>query len=354
MQIVQDFRALHTVPELDRTLPKTIAYIQNSLSRLSCRVFSPTEGSLCAFFDFGQAEALAFRADMDALPISEQTGLPWQSRHPGVMHACGHDGHCAMLLELARQINGQTGSKYNCLLIFQPAEETAGGAEALCKSGILEQYRVRCVFGLHLWPGLSKGRLFSKPGVLMSQGCGITVGFTGKSAHIARFWEGADALDAACGFYRLCRHFTSRNRLVKFGRLTGGTAGNVLCDKAELQGSLRTLKSHEKAQKKLTALCKAFARRTGCQGQIQFGRGYPAVRNCPHLLHAAKKGFPIHALKNAFFTTDDFSCYQCRVPGLYCLLGLGDTPPLHSDRFCFDESLLWVGADFYLSLFESL
>lgn len=354
MQIVQDYRALHTIPELDRTLPKTIAYIQNSLSALPCRVFSPTEGALCAFFDFGHAEAIAFRADMDALPILEETGLSWQSRHPGVMHACGHDGHCAILLELARRVSKRKELKYNCLLLFQPSEETSGGAEELCNCGIFEQYQVRCIFGLHLWPGLPKGKLFSRGGVLMSQGCGLTVRFLGKSAHIARFQEGADALDAAARFCHLTRHLTNRHQLVKFGKLSGGTAGNILCDHAELQGSLRTFRDCEKAQKKLTALCRAVARRTGCQGQIVFQRGYPAVWNCPHLFGAVKSAFPMHSLKKACFTTDDFSCYQQQVPGLYCLLGIGETPPLHSSRFAFDEGVLNIGADFFLSLFQNL
>ena len=103
MQITQDRRALHRIPELDRDLPKTFAYLKHALSGLRCRVFAPMEGALCAFFDFGKETAIAFRSDADALPIGEKTGLSFSSLHPGRMHACGHDGHMAVALELARR-----------------------------------------------------------------------------------------------------------------------------------------------------------------------------------------------------------------------------------------------------------
>lgn len=354
LQIVQDFRYLHTIPEPDRELPKTTAYIRESLMILGCRVFSPTEGSVCAFFDFSREEALAFRADMDALPIPERTGLPWQSRHPGMMHACGHDGHCAILLELARRLSRQQSLPHNILLIFQPAEETTGGAEALCGAGVLEQYRVRYIFGLHLWPGLPAGRICSRSGVLMSRGTGVTVRFTGKSAHIARWRQGADALLACCRFLVRAEKRNSRSWLLKFGSVAGGTAGNILCGKAELQGSLRTLCRHEQVQKKLTALCRAAARRTGCQGQVIFQPGYPAVENPAFLFKKVKRLWPIGPVPHPCFTAEDFSRYQQRVPGVFFLLGVGDTPPLHSDSFSFDEAVLKTGADFFFHLASAL
>ena len=128
MQLFEDRQALHRIPELDRALPKTMEYLQNSLSGLKCRVFSPMEGALCAWFDFGAKTAIAFRSDADALPIQEQTKLPYASCHSGRMHACGHDGHMAILLELARRLNEAENMEHNILLVFQPAEETTGGA----------------------------------------------------------------------------------------------------------------------------------------------------------------------------------------------------------------------------------
>ena len=134
MQIIADRRALHRIPEIDRELPKTLAYLVESLKHTSCRVFSPADGALCAFFDFGQNHAIAFRADMDALPIEEKSGVDFASAHPGNMHACGHDGHMAILLELARRLSDKPALSHNVLLIFQPAEETIGGALSICES----------------------------------------------------------------------------------------------------------------------------------------------------------------------------------------------------------------------------
>ena len=120
-------RALHCIPELENHLPKTCAFVKAQLQGLGCTVTEPIEGAVCAFFDEGKEDTLAFRADMDALPITEQTGLPFSSEHPGKMHACGHDGHTAMLLGLAKTVAARHGTlRYNVLLVFQPAEENPG------------------------------------------------------------------------------------------------------------------------------------------------------------------------------------------------------------------------------------
>ena len=117
MQIIEDRRALHRIPELGRDLPKTVEYLENSLRKLDCTLLYPLEGSVCAFFDFGAKTAVAFRADEDALPVTERSGAGYASIHPGQMHACGHDGHMAILLELARRINGKKNMNRNILLV---------------------------------------------------------------------------------------------------------------------------------------------------------------------------------------------------------------------------------------------
>ena len=162
MQLTDDRRALHRIPELDRNLPQTMEYLRSALENLNCKVFSPMDCSLCAFFDFGKKDAIAFRADADALPIQEKNKVPYASTHPGVMHACGHDGHMAILLELARRLSEKKDLPHNVLLVFQPAEETTGGAKDLCATGVFRSHKVLAIFGLHLWPQLPEGVIASR------------------------------------------------------------------------------------------------------------------------------------------------------------------------------------------------
>ena len=155
MSVVDHRRALHRIPELDNQLPETLQLVRSVLATLPCRVFSPITGSVCAWFDAGKSDAVAFRADLDALPVPEATGLPYASVHPGRMHACGHDAHTAMILTLAEYAAEHLAElPRNVLFLFQPSEETTGGAGKLCETGVLERHRVRRIFGIHLWPGL--------------------------------------------------------------------------------------------------------------------------------------------------------------------------------------------------------
>ena len=201
MQIIEDRRALHRVPELDKDLPYTISYLREKLEGLKCKVFSPMPGAVCAFFDFGAKEAIAFRAEADALPIVERTNVSYASRHLGRMHACGHDGHMAILLELARRLSVKEGLRYNVLLVFQPAEETTGGARDICKTGLFKLYKVQAIFALHLWPGLEAGVIGCRKHEMMARTCEVKVDIYGKTTHIAKLDQGIDALNAGVDFY---------------------------------------------------------------------------------------------------------------------------------------------------------
>ncbi len=360
MQIITDRRALHQIPELDFFLPKTMAYLKTALEGLNCQVFSPTESALCAWFDFGAPTAIAFRSDADALPILEKTGAPYASTHQGQMHACGHDGHMAMALELARRLSKKKQLPHNVLLIFQPAEETTGGAKPICDTGILETCHVAAIFGLHLWPGLAAGTIFSRKNEMMARSCEVTVDIYGKSAHIAKAKEGIDALMAGTEFYRRAVAMEQALpetifRLLKFGKFQSGTVRNALSAHTHIEGSLRAFQDEifDSLAAGLDRIANEVEESYGCTITVHKSSGYPAVLNPGDLYDRAAKCVDFASLELPSMTAEDFSWYQRRVPGLFFFLGIGDTPALHADTFDFDETILQKGADFLEALAEN-
>ena len=360
MNIRDDRRALHRIPELDRNLPETFAYLNGVLSKLNCRVFSPVAGSLCAYFDFGKEKAIAFRADADALPITEKTGTVYTSRHEGCMHACGHDGHMAILLELARRLNEKQHLPHNVLLVFQSAEETTGGARDICDSGVFTQYNVKAIFGLHLWPGLEAGVVASRCQELMARSSEVNVDIYGKSAHIAKACEGIDALMAATTFYQKAMEMEQKLpnsvfRLLKFGKFQSGTVRNALSAHTHMEGSLRAFQDEvfDGLAAGLADIGRAVEAEYGCTVKLHLSDGYPAVMNPPELFDRVRSILPFRELESPCMTAEDFSWYQKTLSGLLFFLGLGDVPALHTDTFDFDEEILLKGADFFEKLAET-
>ena len=361
MQIYNDRHALHRIPELELDLPLTQGYLKQALSGLSCQVFSPLGSALCAWFDFGAEETIAFRADMDALPITEKTGADYASIHPGNMHACGHDGHMAILLELARRLDRKVALPHNVLLIFQPGEESPGGAKGICDTGVLEWYRVKAIFGLHLWPGLTKGKVFSRRNELMARASEVTLDIYGKSAHIAKAAEGVDALMAGAEFYTRAMDL-ERNlpdgvfRLLKFGKFHSGTVRNALSAHTHLEGSLRAFQDavFEGLAEGLHTIAEEVEASYGCTVKLHFSDGYPAVMNPEWLFDRVAETVDFEVLEEPCMTAEDFAWYQKYVPGMFFFLGLGDAPALHADTFDFEESVLVRGADFFEKLAEDL
>ncbi len=357
MQIITDRRCLHRIPELEDRLPKTVAYLESSLAPLGCQVFSPMQGSLCAWFDFGKDTAIAFRADCDALPIEEKSGVCFASTHPGCMHACGHDGHMAILLELARRLKEKKHLPHNVLLVFQPSEETTGGAERLCDTGIFEKHAVKAIFALHLWPGLEAGVIASRKNEMMARSCEVTVEISGRSAHIAKAGQGLDALAAGVAFYDRAMALEKALpedifRLLKFGHMESGTVRNAISAHTRLEGSLRAFQDgvFEQLQDGLWTIGRQVAEQTGCHVEITLNNGYPAVMNPPALFDKAMACSPFAVLQSPSMTAEDFSFYQKRLPGMLFFLGLGDTPALHAADFAFDDAILLKGADFFEAL----
>jgi len=331
-------RQLHQIPELDRDLPKTTAYLRSVLQTTGAELFTPCEGALCAYFDLGKAQTTAFRADMDALPLQEQTGASYASAHNGRMHACGHDGHMAILLALSQNLSK---SKYNVLLIFQPAEETSGGATAICQSRVLEKYHVARIYALHLWPGLEKHTIAASERGMMARSSEVTVEFFGKSVHIAKANEGKDALLAAADFATRAKKLEF-DGILGFGRLQSGRVRNALSDHSVLEGTLRC---HDDAV--FADICEKL-RDLDPEAKVHISEGYPPIHNDPQLLAQAKSLFPIVEAEPSYLT-DDFSEFLRVVPGIYFRLGIGDGT-LHSPQFDFDEEVLQTGLKLFTAL----
>ena len=358
-QIVLDRRALHRIPELDKDTPKTLAYLQSSLSGLDCKVFSPAQSALCAYFDFGADTTIAFRSDTDALPLTEVTGAEYASTHPGKMHACGHDGHMAILLELARRLDRMKSCKNNVLLVFQPAEESGGGAKDICDSGVFAQYGVRAIFGLHVWAGMEKGTLWSCVGPMMIRSSSMLIDVCGRSVHVSESWLGLDALAAGAEVYRRIMALDhslppDTKRLIKIGKFHSGTVGNAVSAHTEIRGTLRAYEDDLffSLREKIYGICAAVEAETGCRVKVDISEGYPAVWN-PQALHdAVKKIVEFHPLPKPSMGAEDFAWYQRYLPGMFFFLGVGEAPAAHSTNFDFDDSVLSCGADFFQTLAE--
>ncbi len=356
-QIIADRRALHRIPELDRDLDRTLSYLRSALKGLRCRLFSPIPNSLCAWFDNGAETSIAFRSGMDGLPVQEHSFLPFASIIPGQMHACGHDGHMAMLLELARRLH-EKKTGVNILLIFQPAEETTGGARDICKSGVFEKHNVQAVFGIHLWPDLPLGVIASRENEMMSRSCEVKVKIRGRAADVAHLSEGLDALRAGVEFYRRAADAEAEwppevYRRLHFGKMESGAACNAVSDLTRMEGTLRAFQDEVffGILDRLHRAATDISTESGCKIQIETSVGYPAVINPPELYQRMRRaGVAFEELEHPVMITEDFSWYQRHLPGMYFFLGIGPSPLLQSDSFDFDESVLDVGAAFLETL----
>lgn len=364
-EIIQYRRDLHRIPELGFLVYKTSAYIQNILSSLSCEVEIILKTGIIAFFDFGREETVAFRADMDALPIQEETGLPFASEHEGCMHACGHDGHMAGLLGFAKILdeykkNGKTPA-CNALLIFQPAEETIDGALKVCGTHIFDRYKIKGIFGLHLWPMLERGEIVSRPGPMMAKSTAVEVEFDGVSAHCGDPEKGKDALEAACRFISDIYTFKSlyvRDRCVlKFGKMRSGTVRNAISPFSRLDGTMRTF--HDETWNTLVNAMKSLGEEIehvyGVKFKLDVSKSHPAVINNEELYQAIKPiliNLNYVELRKPVMIAEDFSFFEQQMPGVFFFLGTGTGIPLHSDNYDIDESAIIEGVKLFEELFK--
>lgn len=347
-------RDLHQIPELDISLPLTFQYVYDFLSTLSCKIESLTPSSICAYFSFQQVHTIAYRSDMDALAINEENTHAYISKHPGMMHACGHDGHMAILLDFAQYVSSLTSCEYNVLLIFQPAEETTGGAKLLCDSGILKNKNVFAMFGIHLWPNEEVGTILTKPGYLMARSSEVHFQLFGKSTHVATYSQGIDTIISTNKLIKTIYDiFPSNERyLLKFGFLHAGSIGNCISQEAVLKGSLRTYDEnlHLSIIKELRQISERIEKETGCHILMNTTPGYPPLKNDEILYQHVVNNIANIKLATSNFLSDDFSFYAKEIPSIYFYLGTGKNIALHSTNFNIDEATLPYGVALYKHL----
>lgn len=353
---------LHRHPELALDVPWTQAYLRKQLEDTGAELIELCGHALAAWFDQGQTETLLFRADMDALPVTEQTGAPYASRTEGRMHACGHDAHMAVLLGFAHELAERSGLPWNILLVFQPGEENPGGARLICETGLLETYNVTAAFGLHVWPALEAGTVATRPGAMMAASSETDIEITGRSVHAAKYRQGKDALETAV---KLVDRIYGQEaglppevfRLLRFGHLQAGTIRNVVAGSARLEGTVRAFEPaiFQGLKDMILQESRQLARESGCRINVHFSDGYPAVLNSSKLTEVLLKEMPeIVRLPEPEMISEDFSFYQQRVPSVFFFLGTGTGIPLHDSRFDLEPEVLAQGVAFWSSLLDVL
>ncbi len=358
-------KRLHKIPEPAFQEIKTTRFILEYLqgfSNITCHTFD-FPGVLVEY-SRGEGDYLLFRADMDALPIEEKTGCDFASEHPGYMHACGHDIHMTILLGLIEHVT-VSNLKKNLLFLFQPAEEGHGGAERVIATGILDKFNIKEAYALHVHPGFPAGTIASNPGVLMGIPQEFDIIFKGKSSHAAHPHKGNDAIATACNYYHLLRDNLQKAvppeemYIFHIGKISGGSARNIVSDMCILQGTLRALtkETMEILKTQTVETAKMVAALNKTEPKVKFLTSYDPVVNSARLFEKLKKILApdLHLEEvSAVLLGEDFGFFTTRYEGLMFWIGTG-TPEtdLHSPNFLPAESSIVTGVKTFIALLET-
>ncbi len=367
---------LHAHPELAFHENRTSKVVQKELAALGIAFkaglaktgvvgYLPSTGG-------NNTSSVGLRADMDALPIEEATGKPYSSTCPGVMHACGHDGHTTMLIGAARVLKALSQRPHAVTFVFQPAEENGGGGHVLCEQGVLKGEagggigpRIRCMFGQHGWPSLDVGTVWTKPGAVLANTDDFYITIKGVQAHGAYPHQGRDTIVCGAAIVTALQTIASRNVgpldsvVVTVGQFLAGTATNIIPQEAKLVGTVRTLSAQTKAiaKERLFGLVEHTAKAHGCEAEINWVDGYPATINDAALTERfvmlAKSAVGedrVGLLPEPSMGGEDFAFYGQQVPACFFMLGLKPPgaarfPSLHQPDFDFNDNALALGIE---------
>ncbi len=363
-------RHLHTIPELMFDCHNTAAFVVDRLREFGITDIHTgiaTSGVVAIIEGQAEGPTIGLRADMDALPMQEETGLPYASTIDGMMHACGHDGHTTMLLGAARYLAETRNFKGRVALIFQPAEENGGGGGVMVEEGILDTFNISEVYALHNAPGTPVGHFYTTPGPIMAAADTFHIHITGKGGHGAMPHETVDPIVAALGIANAIQTIVSRNNyssdnlVVSVTQIHTGSADNIVPEKAYLNGTVRTFDSAVQGMvmARLEAIVEGQAAAYGVDAYMDYEVGYPATIN-----DAAKTEFAadvareiagedgVNADAGPEMGAEDFAYLLEKRPGAYLFVGNGDTAGLHHPEFDFDDDTAAAGASFFARIVE--
>ena len=366
-EITQLRRDLHQHPELAYQEVRTSGIVRDILQSLGCEVTSGlAKTGLVGIMDFGPGPVLGLRADMDALPMHEATGRTYASRTPGIMHACGHDGHTAILIMAATLLAGSQGLSGKLVLVFQPAEENEGGAQAMVADGLFDRFPMDCIFGLHNMPGMSLGEVRAATGAVSAAFDTFDIVVHGQGGHGAMPHLGTDPIAAAAGLVSALNTIVSRNvdpqaaAVLSHGVIHCEGTYNVIPDRVQVSGSCRSFdaRTRDLLEARVKAISRGLGMAYGTKNRCRYQRRYPPVINAPaptrdvHLaLNTASYPYRIHDSPAPVMGSEDFAFFSEQVPGCFLMLGAGDTGGgLHSVTYDFNDAALVPGAMIWVAL----
>jgi hippurate hydrolase len=363
---------LHRIPELAYHEYKTSDRIADELTKLGIPFDRGIGGTgIVAWITKGTSDrAIALRADIDALPIPEESGVPYASEHPGTMHACGHDGHTVMLLAAAKVLIERTVFDGTVFLIFQPAEEGGAGAQAMIEDGLFERYRFERIYGMHNRPSEPLGTFWIKAGPVMTSVDTWRIAVHGRSGHSSQPHRSINPIVVASHIVLAIKEISSLDidpaeaHVVSVAKIESGLAFNIVPETCTIEGSIRAFSEavQERIEQRIRTIAEGIAAGFGAQATVEYRRRYPPTINT-HIdsaRAAAVRTVGETRVRSDFASSmgsEDFSFYLRERPGCYVWIGTrSDTDtqpiPLHANRYDFNDRAIPVGAEYWVHLVE--